>query len=64
MTTCENCGCKVYGGYCTNCNEEHFIEEQYIELGDEVPKTIYDKAREDDKEAKRRNEEDRLKDLK
>ena len=31
MKTCEDCGCKVYGGYCTNCNEEHYIEEQYNE---------------------------------
>lgn len=30
MRTCEDCGSKVYSGYCVNCNEEHYIEEQYI----------------------------------
>lgn len=44
--TCEDCGCKVYNGHCVNCHEEIYIEEQYIELGEEVPKLIYDKARE------------------
>lgn len=22
---CENCGCKIYSGYCTNCQEEAYI---------------------------------------
>jgi len=43
MKTCENCGCKVYNGYCTNCNEEHFIEEQYMENNDYIPDIIYKK---------------------
>jgi len=25
---CEDCGCKVYNGNCTNCHEETFIYEQ------------------------------------
>ena len=54
MKTCENCGCKVYSGYCVNCNEEHFIEEQYIENNDYIPDVIYEKARKDDKEARKR----------
>lgn len=32
MEYCENCGCKVYNGKCTNCHEELFILEQYYEL--------------------------------
>lgn len=59
MKECENCGSKVYSGYCVNCNEEHFIEEQYIELDMNIPDSIYYKSRQDDKEAKKRlSEED------
>ena len=29
---CEDCGCKVYGGRCTNCHEELYILDQYYEL--------------------------------
>ena len=54
MKECENCGSKVYSGYCVNCNEEHFIEEQYIELDMNIPDSIYYKSRQDDKEAKNR----------
>lgn len=53
-STCENCGSKVYGGYCVNCNEEHFIEEQYIELGEKIPDSIYTKARKDDEQCRKR----------
>ena len=34
MTYCEDCGCKVYGGICSNCQEELYIVEnqsEYIE---------------------------------
>lgn len=24
-THCENCGCKIRSGYCTNCQEEAYI---------------------------------------
>lgn len=34
---CENCGCKVFSGKCTNCHEELFILDQYDELGMEYP---------------------------
>jgi hypothetical protein len=37
MATCENCGCKVYNGRCTNCHEELFILDQYYELGMKLP---------------------------
>ena len=29
---CEDCGCKVYNGRCTNCHEELYILDQYDEL--------------------------------
>ncbi len=43
-TRCENCGCKVYGGACTNCHEEIYIERQYLELEMPIPKSIGDLA--------------------
>lgn len=27
-TICEDCGCRVYNGYCTNCDEESYILTQ------------------------------------
>lgn len=47
---CENCGCKVYKGYCTNCCEEYFIAEQYNDLDMPVPESIVKKIEEYDKE--------------
>ena len=29
--TCSDCGSKVYGGACVNCDEEIFIEDQMLE---------------------------------
>ena len=49
MTHCEDCGCKSYNGHCTNCHEEIYIEEQYIEMDMEVPDLIYIRAREQEK---------------
>lgn len=60
MKTCEDCGSKVYSGYCVNCNEEHYIEEQYIELDMVVPKSIYEKSRKDDESAKKRLRNEKL----
>jgi len=40
MKACEDCGCRVYGGYCVNCDEEEFIEQQ----------AEMDKQREEDEE--------------
>lgn len=34
-TYCEDCGCKVYSGRCTNCHEELYIMDQYYELAAE-----------------------------
>lgn len=30
---CDDCGCKVIGGLCTNCQEDAFIADQHRELG-------------------------------
>lgn len=50
---CEDCGCKVYGGACTNCHEEIYIEQQYHDLDMEVPNSIFEKAREQERKIKR-----------
>ncbi len=46
MAKCENCGCGMSGGFCSNCHEEVFIAEQYSELGEEIPIEIAKKANE------------------
>lgn len=33
MKTCEDCGCSVYNGHCTNCHEDVYIAEQHYEQG-------------------------------
>lgn len=40
---CEDCGCKVFNGHCVNCHEETYIAQQYVEMGEEVPDSIYKK---------------------
>lgn len=37
MNYCEDCGCKVFSGKCTNCHEELYILEQYEELNMPLP---------------------------
>lgn len=34
---CEDCGCKVYSGKCTNCHEELYMLDQYYEQDMELP---------------------------
>jgi hypothetical protein len=43
---CADCGTRMYGGFCPNCDEEHFIADQYRELGESVPPVIADAERE------------------
>jgi|SRR3989304_3630429 len=43
---CENCGCKVYSGRCTNCHEELYILDQYYEQYMELPDENSDNMRE------------------
>jgi len=31
---CEDCGCKIYGGICSNCHEELYIIENQSEYID------------------------------
>jgi len=44
MARCENCGCGMSGGFCSNCHEEVFIAEQYSEMGEDVPASIAEAA--------------------
>lgn len=46
MEHCEDCGSRVYGGFCTNCDEETFIAEQYLMDGESVPLVIAEAAEE------------------
>ena len=51
---CADCGCKVYGGHCTNCHEEHFIMEQN-NTNDELigfSPEFWEKVKEQEKKAK------------
>jgi len=52
---CENCGCGMSGGFCSNCHEEVFIAEQYAELGEDCPVSIHNKA------VEHMNDKDRIK---
>lgn len=40
MSYCEDCGCRMYGGMCTNCDEECFIADQYRSMGESVPEAL------------------------
>jgi hypothetical protein len=40
---CNDCGNKVYGGYCTWCHEEVFIAEQYERSDEPVPDLLLEK---------------------
>lgn len=51
---CENCGERMYGGYCTWCHEEVFIAEQYERDGEIVPDVIYEKLLEFENQRKNR----------
>ena len=58
MSTCPDCGCKVYNGRCVNCDEELFIIDQYEELGMPLPDEDTDfmkKARESELKLKEEN---------
>lgn len=43
---CEDCGSRVYGGSCVDCDEETFIAQQYMEAGESVPVIIAEAAEE------------------
>ena len=44
--SCENCGCRVYNGLCVSCDEECYIEEQYLMDGESPPVVIAEPAAE------------------
>jgi len=46
MKTCENCGERVYRNGCGNCNEAHYIDEQYTDLGLKTPDSILNQMKE------------------
>jgi hypothetical protein len=40
---CNDCGEKVYGGYCTWCHEEWFIAQQCQLDGEPIPDALVEK---------------------
>lgn len=59
---CDNCGCKVYSGRCTNCHEELYILDQYYEQGMKLPdknsdfmKKVYDQEKDLEKRSQLNN---------
>ena len=42
--TCEDCGCRIYDGYCTNCDEVVFIAQQYYSDGESCPQSLADEV--------------------
>lgn len=60
MARCENCGCGMSGGFCSNCHEEVFIAEQYSELGQDVPESIAQKANEQINDPERKKQADKI----
>lgn len=51
---CENCGCKIYSGYCTNCQEEAyiaFVQAPEMEFSDPFMELAFQQ----DKEASKNN---------
>lgn len=40
--TCDNCGERIHSLGCVNCNEPRYIERQYLEDGERVPRVIID----------------------
>ena len=43
---CEDCGCAVYDGRCTNCHEVLYIEDKYYELDMVVPESLSNECKE------------------
>ena len=61
-TYCEDCGCKVYNGYCLNCNEKHYIYEQNYSNDEPISFSyeFLEKILQDDEDAKQRLLKERL----
>lgn len=67
MNYCPDCGCKMYGGACTNCHEETYIAEQHYEQGtynecsDKFKLTVERQAAEIHENQQEQREKERLK---
>jgi len=55
---CPDCGGRTSNGVCSNCQEELWILENQSEYIDEVSQEFADKAKEQQKELKKRNREE------
>lgn len=54
---CENCGCILNNGICSNCQEELYIyENQYEFLPNDISKDFLEKVKEQKEEAKEQRE--------
>lgn len=43
---CEDCGCRIYNGVCSNCNEELYIyENQYGFMEKPISKEFMEKVK-------------------
>lgn len=49
---CENCGCKMSNGLCSNCQEEAYIIENQFEYIDTISDEFAEKAKKQFKERK------------
>lgn len=57
--TCEDCGCRVYGGICSNCQEElYIVENQYDAIDAPLSREFMDKVEEQKCELKTRKEKE------
>ncbi len=57
MKHCKDCGCKVYGGVCPNCNEELYIIKNQPEfINSPLSDEFISKAKEQRKKLRRKNE--------
>ncbi|MDD4804160.1 MAG: hypothetical protein PHN69_03215 [Candidatus Pacebacteria bacterium] len=46
MSYCEDCGCKLNNGICSNCQEELYIIENQSEYIESLSKEFINKAKE------------------
>ena len=50
MAYCENCGCRMSNGYCTNCHEEAYIMDFQSEYMDREPSKEFQQLAEKQRE--------------
>lgn len=57
MSNCDNCGCRIYNGLCTNCHEEAYILDVQcadLDVDLEISKDFQRKAEDQRSDAKRK----------